>query len=98
MELREQRGGLNTSARTLDKEMERLKARIMADMGGSWSASCNIEGGSYAVTMNPSRRVSILKDDLLRLKDAHPDIFDQYATVTESRTFNVKFTAAEAAA
>ena len=98
VELREQRGGLNTSARTLDKEMERLKARIMADMGGSWSASCNIEGGSYAVTMNPSRRVSILKDDLLRLKDAHPDIFDQYATVTESRTFNVKFTAAEAAA
>lgn len=48
--------------------------------------------------MKPSQRVSILKDDLLRLKDAHPDIFDQYATVSESRTFNVKFTAAEAAA
>ena len=48
--------------------------------------------------MKPSRRLSILKDDLLRLKDAHPDIFDQYVSMSESRTFNVKFTAAEAAA
>ena len=98
VELREQRGTLNASARTLDKEMEQLKARILVDMGGSWSASCDSDSGSYAVTMKPSQRVSILKDDLLRLKDAHPDIFDQYATVSESRTFNVKFTAAEAAA
>ncbi len=98
VELREQRGALNASARTLDKEMELLKARIVTDMGGSWSASCDSEGGSYAVSMKPSQRVSILKDDLLRLKDAHPDIFDQYATVTESRTFNVKFTAGSAAA
>ncbi len=98
VELQEQRGTLNASARVLDKEMERLKARIVADMGGSWSASCDSEGGSYAVTMKPSRRVSMLKDDLLRLKDDHPDIFDQYATVSESRTFNVKFTAVEAAA
>lgn len=98
VELREQRGALNASARALDKEMERLKARIVADMGGSWSASCNSEDGSYAVSMKPSQRVSILKDDLLRLKDAHPDIYDEYVSVTESRTFSVKFTAAQAAA
>lgn len=78
--------------------MERLKASIVADMAGSWSASYEDGSGSYTVTMKPSQRLSILKDDLLRLKDAHPDIFDQYATVSESRTFNVKFTVAEAAA
>ena len=54
--------------------------------------------GTAAVTVKPSRRVSILKDDLLRLKDAHPDIYGQYVTVSESQTFNVKFTAAQAAA
>ena len=39
-----------------------------------------------------------MKDSLARLKDDHPDIFKQYATVSEVRTLNVKFTAAEAAA
>ena len=98
VELRDQKGALNADVKKLDKEMERLKASIVADMGGSWSASYEDGNGSYAVTMKPSRRVSILKDDLSRLREDHKDIFDQYATVSESRTFNVKFTAAEAAA
>ena len=98
VELREQRGALNASVRTLDKELEQLKARIVADMGGRWSANYEDGNGSYAVTMKPSQRVGIPKDSLLRMKDTHPDIFDQYATVSEGQTFNVKFTAAEAAA
>lgn len=98
VDLREQRATLSAGVKTLDKELEQLKARIMADMGGSWSASYEDGSGSYAVTMKPSRRVSILKDDLSRLREDHKDIFEQYATVSESRTFNVKFTAAEAAA
>ena len=72
VELREQRATLSADLKTLDKELEQLKARIMADMAGSWSASYEDGNGSYAVTMKPSRRVSILKDDLLRLKTADP--------------------------
>ena len=98
VELRDQKGTLNAGVKKLENEMERLKASIVADMAGSWSASYEDKAGSYTVTMKPSRRLSILKDDLLRLKDAHPDIFDQYVSLSESRTFNVKFTAAEAAA
>lgn len=98
VELRDQKGTLNAGVKKLENEMERLKASIVADMAGSWSASYEDKAGSYTVTMKPSRRLSILKDDLLRLKDAHPDIFDQYVSQSESRTFHVKFTAAEAAA
>ncbi len=98
VELRDQKGALNADVKKLDKEMERLKAQIVADMAGSWSAAYEDGSGSYTVTMKPSQRLSILKDDLLRLKDAHPDIFEQYVSLSESRTFNVKFTAAEAAA
>lgn len=98
VELRDQKGVLNADVKKLDKEMERLKAQIVTDMAGSWSAAYEDGSGSYTVTMKPSQRLSILKDDLLRLKDAHPDIFDQYVSLTESRTFNVKFTAGSAAA
>lgn len=98
VELREQKSALNASMKELDAEMERLKALIVTDMGGGWAAAFEDETGSYSVTWKPSYREGILKDGLSRLKDAHPDIYKQYATVSEGRTFKVKFTAAEAAA
>lgn len=44
--------------------MERLKASIVADMAGSWSAAYEDGSGSYTITMKPSRRVGMRKDDL----------------------------------
>lgn len=96
--LREEKSDLSASVKTLEREMELLKAHIVADMGGNCSAAYQCQEGSYTVTYNPSRRVGISKDGLLRLKGAHPDIYEEYVTVTESQTFRVKFTAAEAAA
>ena len=96
--LRDQKSSLNAAVKLLDGEMTQLKAHILADMGGSWSASCENKTGSYTITYKPSYQEKMLKVNLDRLKDDHPDIFAQYATVSESRTFNVKFTAAEAAA
>ena len=75
VELREQKSTANAFVKQVEKQMELLKAHIITDMGGSWSAGYEDGSGSYAVTMKPSRRASILKDDLLRLKDAHPDIY-----------------------
>ena len=98
VELREQKRALNSDVRALEHEMDLLKAHIIFDMGRGLSACYTDEDGSYAITCKPSCRESILKENLARLKDEHPDIFTQYATVTESRTFNVKFTAAEKAA
>ena len=66
-------------------------------MGESCSAVCEDGDGSYTVTFKPSYRESITRDDLLRLKDTHPDIYAQYVTTSESRRFNVKFAAAQAA-
>ena len=97
VELKKEKGALNASVKALDAEMERLKALIVADMGESWSAAYEDEGGSYTVTFKPSYSEGILKDNLLRLKDAHPDIYAEYATTSESRRFNVKFAAAKAA-
>ena len=97
VELKEQKSALNASVKALDAEMDRLKALIVADMGESWSAAYEDGSGSYTITFKPSYSEGILKDNLLRLKDAHPDIYAQYATTSESRRFNVKFAAAKAA-
>ncbi len=96
-ELRDEKAFLAAEVRKSEKEMERLKALILADMGGNCSAIYQDEGGSYTVTFNPSYKEGILKDNLLRLKDAHPDIYAEYVTTSESRRFNVKYAAAKAA-
>ena len=77
--------------------MERLKALIVADMGSGSSAVYEDNEGSYTVTFHPSYKEGIVKDNLLRLKDAHPDIYAEYVTASESRRFNVKYAASKAA-
>jgi len=95
-ELKEEKGRLNAGMKKLDDEMERLKAHIVADMGGSYYAVC--DGGGCTVSFRPSRREGITRDGLLRLKEVHPDIYAEYASVSESRRLNVKFATAEAVA
>lgn len=96
-ELRDEKAFFAAEEKKSEAELERLKALILADMGGSCSAVYDDREGSYTVSFNPSYKESILKDNLLRLKEAHPDIYAQYATMSESRRFNVKFVAAQAA-
>ena len=96
-ELQVERSALNAEAKKLGDEMEHLKALIVADMGGGYSAVYEEAGGSYTVTYNPSRREGISKDNLLRLKANHPDIYAEYVSISESRRFNVKYAATKAA-
>ena len=49
------------------------------------------------ITYNPVRSAGISKDALERLKDEHPDIYNQYVTVSEWRRFHVKKAALQAA-
>jgi len=74
--------------------MQRLKALIVADMGHSSTAIC--EDGC-TVSWKPVRKVGISKHDLERLKEVHPEIYAEYASVSESRRFNIKLPKPEAA-
>ena len=86
LELRDEKRSLDSASKKLEAEMLRLKAQIVADMG----TSCTAVSGIYTVTFNPSYQEKMLKDNLLRLKESHPDIYTEYVSVSESRKFNVK--------
>lgn len=88
---------LQKEKKKVEDEMNRLKALVLVGMGENSEAVCADAGGSYIVTYRPSKKTSIQKDDLLRLKMVYPDIYEEYVTVTESRKFQVKWAAAEAA-
>ena len=55
-------------------------------------------GTQYTISYNPVSRTGITKDNLLKLKVLHPDIYDEYVTVSESRRFSIKAKAADEAA
>ena len=90
LQLQEQKKLTEAGSKEIEADMKRLKAALVAEMGKSCKAVCQQDGVNYIVTYNPVRKSSIDKDNLMRLKLDHPDIYEQYVTVSESRRFSVK--------
>ena len=86
-------GGLLAQARTAaDGRVGYLclSAALAAELGKSCKAVCQQDGVIYSVPSIPVRTPGSDKDNLIRLKLDHPDIYEQYVTVSESRRFSVK--------
>ena len=90
LQLQEQKKLTEAGSQEIEADMKRLKAALVAEMGKSCKAVCQQDGVNYIVTYNPVRTPGIDKDNLIRLKLDHPDIYEQYVTVSESRRFSVK--------
>ena len=77
--------------------MNRLKALLVEAMGTSCLATYQDADRQFTVTFNPIRKSGISKENLERMKEVHPDIFEEYVTVSESRRFNIKESRPQAA-
>lgn len=97
LELQADKSILSAEMNRIESEMKRLQGQIVAEMGRSCTAVCSPGGISYSITYNPVRKTGINKDNLLLLQAQHPDIYNQYVTVSESRRFYVKKSKEEAA-
>ncbi len=90
MELKDEKSAVNARIKEIDDEMKRLQGRIVAEMGRTCEAACSAGGNDYIITYKPTRKPDISKDNLFRLQAQHPDIYNDYVTVSESRRFYVK--------
>ena len=97
-ELQAQKKLADAQSKKIEGEMKRLQGRIVEAMGKSCTAVCTTGGSSYTVTYNPSKKSGISKDNLIRLQAQHPDIYQDYVTVSENRRFYVKKSQEENAA
>ena len=98
LRLQEQKQQVETRVRTLDTEMQRLKGQMVAKLNGSCMAMGEYGGTQYTISYNPVSRTGITKDNLQKMKLLHPEIYDEYVTVSESRRFSIKAKAADEAA
>lgn len=90
IELREKKAREDKIVRDLEKELKTVYAPIAALLGQHCAAVCTAGTTRYRITFKPTARISILKNRLEKLRLNHPDIYDEYTSVSEGRTFAVK--------
>lgn len=90
LELQARKCALAAQTKELDNEMKRLKGLIVDQMGDSREAAFDGPDGSYLVTCQPSYTVGIPKERLTRLKEQYPQVYQEFAVVTERRGFRIK--------
>lgn len=90
LKLWEEKQALDKRGRELEKEIKGVYAPIVDRMGQACAAICTVGTVEYRVSYKPTSKTGIKKDELERLRLDHPDIYDQYATTSESRSFAVK--------
>jgi predicted phage-related endonuclease len=97
LELQEEKRLLSAEVKRVEDEMKRIKGLLVEKMGTSCTATYNGAEGCYTVTYDPVRKAGIPKTNLERLKLERPEVYAEYVTVTESRRFNIKKAAIQAA-
>ncbi len=90
IQLQAEKSRYDAASKRVESDMKRLRGQIVSVMGSSCKASCQHNGFDYTVTYNPVRRLEVSKDNLLRMQLNDPEIYEQYATVSEHRRFHVK--------
>jgi len=88
--LKEEKTELDRRSRALEKDLKTVYAPIVDQMGQGCSAVCVSGKTIYQISYKPSTKTSLRKEDQDKLKLHHPDIFDEYASTSETRTFSVK--------
>lgn len=97
LELQREKSQVEVQVKRLEGDLQRIKGMIVAEMGAVCTATCTLDGTPYVVTYNPFSKPAVSKENLIRLKAQHPEIYDDYVTATEYRRFNVKQQSRDAA-
>ena len=97
LELQAEKSSLNAEVKRVENEMKRLQGRIIDEMGRCCTAVYSRDDTDYTITYNPVQKATISKEDLFRLQMQHPEIYEQFVSVSESRRFYVKKKAQKAA-
>ena len=97
LQYQEQKSALSKQAAQLETQMQRIKGLLVSEMNGKDSATCADNGKSFIVSYTPVRQQKMSKDNLIRLREVYPEIYEQFVETSESRRFSIKVSAQPAA-
>lgn len=90
LELKERKSAADAESKKLEAEMKSSYCKIVEEMGIVCKAKLKTGSEEYIITYNPAYRTGIDKNGMEKLKVNHPDIYEDYVNVSESRRFSVK--------
>lgn len=85
---------LEKRKKEIEAEQRAISVPFVEQLGQGCKAVLEDGTNRYRITYNPTRRTSVGKDQMEKLKNQHPDIYEEYTKTTESRTFRIKKEAA----
>ena len=75
----------------MEQRIKTAYARFAEMLGNATKGLCvAADGCEYHITYKPVQRTSINKDNLQKMKLNDAELYEKYATTTESRTFQLK--------
>ena len=92
--LAEEKSQIEKRKKEIESEQRAISVPFVEQLGAGCKAILKDGTNCYRVTYNPTKRTQIGKAQMEKLKIQHPDIYEEYAKTTESRTFRIKKEAA----
>lgn len=90
LELAKRKSQLESEKKRIETEQKQLSIPVIEKLGKGCCAVLEAGNGRYTVTYNPAYRTAIKKDGVTKLQTLYPEIYDEFVTTTESRSFRVK--------
>lgn len=88
--LKAEKSALDKSARELESKMKGLYVPVVDQLGQGITGVCIDGATKYEFHYKPSGRTSINKESLERLQMERPDVYGDYVTTSDTRSFSVK--------
>lgn len=90
LEMKTEKSTIEKTVREIESKIKTLYAQFIAMLGNGTKGRCIGNDCEYVITYKPSYRTMINKDALEKMQLNDKEIFEKYATVSESRPFQIK--------
>lgn len=86
-----EKAAIDSDSRKLEQKIKTAYGKFVEMLGNATRGLCvAADGSEYHISYKPVLRTAIHKDNLQRMKLNDKELYEKYATTTESRTFQVK--------
>lgn len=83
-QLKQRKSALTAKVKSIDSQIEKLSVPFIEALKGADKGVFTVDGKETYVSYTANERLSVKRADIDRLKNTHPDVFDEI--VTKSRT------------
>lgn len=90
LELQQAKNKLDTKSKELDTQMKKIQGLFLDEMGQSCYALCEVDSIPYIIKSTIIKKLIMKKDDVRKLQIEHPQIYQDYVSISQSQRFSVK--------